>query len=226
MKVVHIIFSFNTGGAELMLLDIINEQCKKENIYLIIVNDSYDNEILKNIDKKVEIHKVNRKAGSKSIYSILKLNWLLYKISPDFIHCHHHQFAKIVFKKMLNIKIGLTIHAIDIPAKFEDYHNKYDILFAISNAVEKSVERRSPLKSVVVANGIHFDKIEKKEQYNDKKFKLVQVGRLYIDEKGQDIAIKALDIIVNRKKITDISLDFIGDGKSYDYLNEYYNLQD
>lgn len=220
MTIVHLIFALNTGGIETMLVDIVNEQVKTDNITLIILNNSITVTILKKIDKKVKIVKVNREPGSKSIYSVIKLNWLLYKISPDFVHCHNHEFAKIIFKSLLNIKIGLTIHAINIPATFENYHNKYDIFFAISNAVKEAIVKRATIKPIVVANGIHFNKIKKREQYNFKKFNIVQIGRLYIDEKGQDIAIKALDIIINREKRVDVFLDFIGDGSSYDYLKK------
>ena len=36
MKVVHIVFSFRTGGIETMLVNIVNEQaCLNQNIYII-----------------------------------------------------------------------------------------------------------------------------------------------------------------------------------------------
>lgn len=41
MKIVHCIWSFHTGGAETMLVDIANEQAKTQNVTIIIVNDSY-----------------------------------------------------------------------------------------------------------------------------------------------------------------------------------------
>jgi hypothetical protein len=38
MKILHICTSLNVGGAEIMLVDIINEQVKTNTIYLIIIN--------------------------------------------------------------------------------------------------------------------------------------------------------------------------------------------
>ena len=46
MKIVHLIWSFNTGGAETMLIDIINEQMKYEDISLFVVNRVYRKELL------------------------------------------------------------------------------------------------------------------------------------------------------------------------------------
>ena len=223
MKIVHIIFSFNTGGAELMLLDIINEQCKKENIYLIIVNDSYDNEILKNIDKKVKVHKVNRKAGSKNILTLLKLHWILFKINPDFIHCHNYDLAKILLFRLFRAKAGLTVHDIGIPT---DYHEKFNKIFSISRAVKDNISENSNIKSIVVNNGIKFNNIKIKTKKNDL-FHIIQVSRLNHEKKGQDILIKALNILVNEKVLVKIKIDFIGEGSSILYLKnlvEKYNL--
>lgn len=40
MRIVHCIWSFNIGGAESMLVDIVNEQVKNNSVYLIIINES------------------------------------------------------------------------------------------------------------------------------------------------------------------------------------------
>ncbi len=63
MKIVHIFFDFLLGGAENMLVDIINEQIKKENISLIIVNNEFNSILLKEIDNRVRINIINRKPG-------------------------------------------------------------------------------------------------------------------------------------------------------------------
>ncbi len=39
MKILHLVFSLNTGGAENMLIDIVNEQVKTHQIVLVIVNN-------------------------------------------------------------------------------------------------------------------------------------------------------------------------------------------
>ena len=225
MKIIHIIFSLNTGGSETMLVDIMNEQCKYEEINLIIVNSLYSETVLNNISEPVKIHFINRKPGSRNFIPILKLNFLIFKIKPDVIHCHNFEMAQILFRKLIHSKIFLTVHDIGVPTK---YHHKYNKIFAISKAVQKDIKRNCGLDAEVVYNGIRFDSIKRKENYNFDIFTIICVSRLMHQKKGQDVLIKAIDILVNQKNITNVSIDFIGEGKSFKYLNELvnkYNLQ-
>ena len=54
MRVVHLIWSLSTGGVETMLVDIINEQVKHALVSLIVMNDSVDSELIRNLDKLIE----------------------------------------------------------------------------------------------------------------------------------------------------------------------------
>lgn len=54
MKIVHCIFSFNTGGAETMLIDIVNEQIKTQEVTVVIVNHIYHKELIAQLDKKYD----------------------------------------------------------------------------------------------------------------------------------------------------------------------------
>ena len=66
MKMVHIIWALSIGGSESMLVDIVNEQSKTEKVYLIIiVNNIISESLLKNINKRVHIHKIGRTPGSR-----------------------------------------------------------------------------------------------------------------------------------------------------------------
>jgi len=226
MKICHLIFSFTTGGAETMLVDIMNEQCKTEEIHLVVVNNIYNKDVLKKISDRVKIHLIKRKSGSRSIIPIIELNITLYNIKPDFIHCHNFELAKIIFTNLLNFKIGLTVHDVYVSTSC---HNKYHKLFAISKAVQKAIKDRSGYDSIVVLNGINFSKFKKKYNYKSKIYKIVQVSSLNYEKKGQDIIIKAMNILVNKMKITDIRIDFIGEGESEDYLKilvKEYNLEE
>ena len=55
MKIVHCIFSFNTGGAETMLIDIVNEQIKTQEVTIVIVNHIYHKELIAQLDKKIRL---------------------------------------------------------------------------------------------------------------------------------------------------------------------------
>lgn len=224
MKILHLIFSFNTGGSETMLVDIMNEQRKYEEIHLIIVNSICTEAVLNNISKQVKVYFINRKPGSRNLFPILKLNFLIFKIKPDIIHCHNFEMVQILFRKLIHSKIFLTVHDVSVPVK---YHSKYDKIFAISKAVKKDIKINSGLDADIIYNGINFDRIKRKEDYNFDLFHIVQVSRLDHNKKGQDILIKALNILVNKRNLKNIHVDFIGEGKSLEYLTELvskYNL--
>ena len=196
MKIIHLIWSFNTGGAETMLIDIINEQVKHEDTSLIVVNKVYSKELLAKFDKRIPVYLINRKPGSRNLIPILKLNFLIFKLKPDIIHCHNFELVQILFRKFICIKIFLTVHSIGVPSK---YHQKYDKIFAISEAVQKDIKLNSRLDADIVYNGINFDVIKRKENYNFDIFQIVQVSRLDHKKKGQNILIKALNILVNKR---------------------------
>lgn len=67
MNILHIIFSFNNGGSENLVVDLLNSwNNEKDNLYLCIVNDSYDKELLDKIkNAKITVIMLNRKIGGK-----------------------------------------------------------------------------------------------------------------------------------------------------------------
>ena len=89
MKIVHLTFSFETGGLQTMLIDILNEQCQNHEVSLVIVNDFYEPALLEQIDVRVQVFRLNRKPGSRNPIQVLKLNGLLYRLSPEVVHCHN-----------------------------------------------------------------------------------------------------------------------------------------
>jgi glycosyltransferase involved in cell wall biosynthesis len=225
MKILHIIFSLNTGGSETMLVDIINEQSKSQIVELIIVNNLVSEELIGNINKEIKIHHINRKPGSRNLLPILKLNYKLFKINPTVIHFHNHNGINLLKYKIKAITC-LTVHDVNIPVI---NFLKYKKIFSISNTVQDDILIRSGIKSFKIYNGIRFADIENK--YVSEKienFKIIQVSRLDHEKKGNHILIKALNILVKQKGITNIRLDFIGDGESLKYLNNLvkeFNLE-
>jgi glycosyltransferase involved in cell wall biosynthesis len=214
MKIAHIIFDLNTGGAETMLVDIINEQVKTEQVALIIINDEINNRLLHQIDKQVNVIFIGRKEKSRNPIPLFILNWHLLQINADLIHCHHLSVIKIIFYKK---NVVITIHTTGVPV---EYLGKYKKVFAISNTVKKDIEVRCKVKPILVYNGIRLDEILKKEDYTYKTFKIVQVSRLDHEIKGQHILLEALKILVYEKEIKNICVDFIGEGKSFEYLKK------
>ncbi len=215
MHIVHIIFSFHLGGAELMLIDIMNEQIKTNTVSLIIVNN-YNTTLFDKIDRNIDIILINRKPGSKNIFPIVRINYLLFRTKVDVLHCHDEGLLSlIIFKRN---KAILTLHTTNITSK---NFSRYKYLFSISNAVKEDLFNRYRIKSYVIYNGVKPSNILKREENSfcsSSIIRLLQVSRLEHSTKGQDLLIKAIAELV--KKNINVSVDFIGEGSSFTYLKK------
>lgn len=219
MKIVHLIYSFNTGGSETMLVDIANEQAKQAEVNIIIINRIYSETLLNKIDKQVKIYLINRVESSKNPYPAIKLNVLLMRLNAKVLHCHNHNIIPLLFP-FYRKKTVLTIHEIGVDIK---YLRSFSKLFAISKTVKEDLFSRGGLIATIVYNGISTKKIQAKEDISTNSiFKIILIGRLDHQNKGQHIAFESIKILKDRS-IKNIQLDLIGSGKSYEFLIKLKN---
>ena len=219
MKIVHIIFSFNTGGAETMLIDIANCQSVNNKVSIIIINDSVNDALLSKIKDCVQVIKIGRSEGSRSIFDVVKLNYIIAKFSPDIIHTHQSSIIRMIFYPFA--KKFLTVHAMGIP---NTYFSKYDNLFAISNAVCRDILKKGTYNVITIPNGIDSGQIVVKHKKGKILKDIIQVGRLDSDIKGQDILINAVSRLSKIYGL-DINLTLIGEGPSMEYLRDIVNSE-
>jgi len=216
MKIVHLIYSFNTGGAQTMLVDIANEQVKKCKVSVIIINRFYDEYLMLQLDKRINVYFINRKAKSKNPFPLFDLNLLLLRLGADVLHCHNHNIVPLLLP-FLKKRTVLTLHCLGIPST---YLREYKQLFAISNSVKDNIISSTNINSIVVYNGISPKTIKIKQDYIiDHIVRIVCVGRLEHEIKGQHLTIQALHLL-KESGISNIQLDFIGSGSSEHYLKE------
>lgn len=220
MKIIHISTSLTNGGLENMMIDIANEQyLSGYHILIITVNNNIDNTILERINPGINICRINRKRGTKSVYSFLKLFITLnISYSYDIIHAHGTYLGNIL-RYMTKKKIVHTVHGINNAVQPLKY---YDQVFAISNAVKQDIESNSSVSVNVVYNGINTKKIKIREPDRSLvKLRFVNVSRLEHDKKGQDILLYALNHLITKNSLdVKTKLDFVGDGESRIYLEE------
>ncbi|HEX7366909.1 MAG TPA: glycosyltransferase family 4 protein, partial [Pelobium sp.] len=82
---------------------------------------------------------------------------------------------------------------------------------------------RGGLESEMIYNGINFEDFKFRTNYENiagKNIKLVQISRLLHQQKGQDILLEAIALLVNKFEIKNIHLDIVGDGPSEEYLKK------
>lgn len=214
MKIAHVLFSFNIGGAETMLVDIANIQCQSNDVTIYIINSVYSKPLLDKLDKRINVVCLNRKPCSRSLKFIFQLNRDLWKNKYDVVHCHNSNLPQLIFPFASRNRLCYTAHALDIDIMSP---KRIKGLIAISNAVASDLKNRYRINAHVVANGINCDDIEIRDSRQfHRPFRIVEVARLYHDKKGQDILINALRILID--KGFDATVDFIGSGPSEEYL--------
>lgn len=217
MKIVHLLWGLSTGGIENMLVDIINEQIDGNDIALVVVNDMVDPNILKKLDSRIRVHFCKRQRKSRNPLPLLKLNYFLRKENPDLIHVHYDGLAKFVAGRWPKVR---TIHNTTNSLEESKY---FKACYAISKAVQEEWAQGGHNETILVENGLACDRINanRSNLFDDGKLHFVQVSRLFVEQKGQDILLKALAEIktANLCEI-DFKMHFIGDGSDKDLLQK------
>lgn len=216
MRITHMIFSLKVGGAENIMIDIMNLQVELgHDLTLIIINDEINNILLNSIDTRINIIKLQRPEGSRNLYYFFKLYKILLLCKIDIIHAHSTGVGKIL--QFSKIKKIITVHGFESITQGLKY---FDQIISISNTIKTAIIKKMNSESILIYNGINTNllKISALENKNDKI--LLQVSRLVHKTKGQDILIKAMNLIVNEKKISHIKCHLIGEGDSIGYLKE------
>jgi glycosyltransferase involved in cell wall biosynthesis len=212
MRITHLLFNLRTGGTENLLLDIINGQAALgHEITLILINDKHEDQLIKRINRDVNVVYLNRPEGSKNPIWLLKFNYALLRSKPQIVHVHNLMALGLIYCK--HYKVVFTHHTTGIANRWS---KKVDQQVCITKAVQDDIRLRDFKDSVVVYNGIDLKNIQHRTKpFNSNDIRIVQVGRLN-DLKGQDCTLKAIANLKNKS----ISLDLIGDGLSRQYLED------
>lgn len=215
MKIVHCIYSFNVGGAETMLVDIMNEQVLKHEVTLVILNDSYSQSLLDKLVPAVKIVRISRPSGSRNPWYIALLNYRLLLENMDVLHLHSSSLSGLIFG--FRSRTFYTCH--DVGVRFAPH--KVSRVFAISHSVAEDIRVRYGYDNVsVVPNGINVEAILPREpRLGDGLIRIVNVARLNHQKKGQDILIKAVALLRDRG-LDNLSVAFIGEGDSRAFLEK------
>jgi glycosyltransferase involved in cell wall biosynthesis len=213
MKIAHITYGMSIGGIETMLVNIVNNQVMTIDVSLIIINNEYDLSLINQIDSRVKLEFINRPIGSANPIYLYKLNIFLYKNKFDIIHIHHPGIISFLIKRLFINKICFTMHSLPLEKEIKKIKS-FQNIFSISNSVNRSLEIYH-IKSKTISNGIKVEMFKNFHNKKDnKRFSIVQVGRLVHSIKGQDILLKAISLLNDK----DIYVDIIGDGPSLEYL--------
>lgn len=209
-KILHVVWSFNNGGIETMLVNIANHQSIDDEVAVMIVNASYDNSLLSTLSEKVRLFCVDRPLASKNPYYYAKLNFIYRRFAPDIVHFHQLSLTKI-FVKRKSDKWFFTQHC--IPESFIPNKN-INTYIAISECVKEGIIRLAPVENCVVCyNGVDFTRIADKSIWNDgsQRIRIIAAARLDTKIKSQDTVIEAVRLLPKEIQNRCV-VDIYGDG--------------
>ncbi len=216
MRIVHTLFNMCLGGTETMLLDIMPKQVESgHDVILILINKGHDKTLMARIPKGVKVLYLDRQEGSTNPWYVIRLNALLYCLSPDVVHVHNVRALGMILRRK-GIKTVFTAHCLGIADKML---NRADSVCAISEAVKTDLKTRYAVEPLVIYNGIDTGAVRCTGKRRGDVFRIVQVGRMSHETKGQDILLQAVSKL-REQGVDNVSVDFIGDGASADYLKD------
>jgi len=260
MKILYINHEKNLGGASKCLLGIIDEMKKKKHDILVLTsykNGLFNDECIKREIKPLCVPIIphtdkKNKRISRIIINVLSIYFNLitamfvsYKLRKEKIDIIHTNTSIINIGCFLKIFMPSSTHIIHFREFVEEDFNwnfvpskknvmkrikkRSDCQIFISNVLKQKYNNDFDKEKMrVIYDGVSLNVsntgVSEKEQYS-----LAIVGRL-IPGKGQDEAIRALDIIVHNYKFKDAKLYIIGSGdlkykKSLQNLVKERNLE-
>ncbi len=213
-KIIHLIWSFGYGGIQVLVADLLNEQVHDHQVHLIIINQNPSKVLLEKLDKRVKVHRLERKKSSFTLLKYLWLNVIVHSIRPNVVHCHIPDQARLLLF-ITRRKLHLTLH--DVNKELKDIQ-LYGKVYSISRSVQTDLRNRAGIESTVIYNGIALEEIRVKEWTKRELFRVVVLGRLMHEKKGQDILIRAMAHLVHTRGVKNLHATIIGAGDSRDFL--------
>lgn len=238
MNILFLIFSFNTGGIERLIIDMANEMtARNNNLYLCIINNDYTSSLISNLDSSVKVIYLNRPIGSnKKIKYMNVLSKKIVREHIDIVHCHGMNcvlFSCIAKIRSPHVHFYNTVH--DVPdftsyAKWQIIAENLicDKIIAISHTVEKEIVKRKVAnkKIITIFNAVNTEKFlpkNTKETFCIDNIVIGNVARFIPEKKGQNTLINAIKIL--KKKYPQIQCHFAGAADDA-HQEEYHLLLD
>lgn len=211
MTIIHIVTSFMPGGAEMLVCDLANQQAETHRVHLLILHGRGDETLLQLLDTRICVHRLNRPPHSLSPRYMVRLHRLMRQLRPDVLHYHLHRNRLLFHYPARHI---ITVHGMPGPRSVLTHLalKLADKVVGISTAVCQSLKKQYRLQhTAMIHNGIHTEQLYPARHIHYP-LKLVNVARLDLADKAQDILIRAIHLLRLREHPLHCQLDLLGDG--------------
>lgn len=228
-KVLYLIPSLNTGGAEKVVIDLANNLVDFD-VSILSLRDDIPLSIALKAGSSITIYTCGLKRTKFpyiSISTFFQFIKYLRIVKPDILHSHLwgiNCFYLLGVFVLKDVPFYATIHTTQLHYTSKQFSYKFfrklevfiykffDFkIIAISDAVKMMCLNILKLKNIeLINNGIDTNYYKKiNSEKNDKFFKLITIGR-YAEAKGHIYLLEALSILVKNYKINNIKLFFVG----------------
>jgi len=231
INVLHLISSFEVGGAEKLLINLLKNTPAHRYVKftVIVMNDKVDEGLKKQLlSTGLSVYFLNRKERHKHPKYILKLMSLIRKHKIDIVHSHNYGSKSwSILCKIFNpgLKLVHTVHDTNIFKNLSNLnlfsHKRFiDKNIAISKAVLNECNQYGINKVVQIYNGINLKDFtaDRKSSHSDNFLNIINISRIVHSKKGQDVLIKALNVC--KDKGLKFKCDFVGG--VYDYSKDSF----
>jgi len=228
INVLHLVFSFQQGGLEKLLISFLKASSK--NLTVVVMNDEVDGNLREELLKiDCKVYFLGRKRGHKHPKYLFRLLKIIKENNIDIVHLHNQGVIMLsMLCKILKpqLKFVYTIHDSVVVKEWNKatlFINRVfiDMNIAISEEIFNECVNKN-LITTKIYNGVDTKKW-KPAQGGALLFSIINVARITYYKKGQDILIKALKAC--KDKGMKFSCNLVGgvyeyDTESFEYLKK------
>ncbi len=213
IQVMQLISSLEVGGAEKLLLDLLDEKQSDASVEftVVVMNQAVNSELKMRLKlMNCDAYFLERPEGHvhwKYLQALLKI---ISVHDIDIVHSHNtgsKWWAMLCKLCKPSLKLIFTVHD-TAPVWLSVFHKFLQRVFidhyiAVSKSVERLCEREGFVPVRQIYNGIDIDAYQNLKRhtlverlqaiaYHHRPLRIVQIGRFYYPKKGQDLLIRAI----------------------------------
>jgi glycosyltransferase involved in cell wall biosynthesis len=236
MNILNVVYTFNPGGVERLVIDVSNQMIKQEhNAFVCIVSEEYSDSLVSQFDEKVKLFFLKKANQRRHMSYLMQLNKIIRENRIQAMHVHQGTLMNFfLLVKTMNpaLRIYFTVHDTYIFTKLSLQNQLISRLIckkfvAISDAVKANILKNGVKQEKIlrVYNGINFERFDVKKHHKaEQTIVITNVARFFPEKKGQDVLIKAVAIL--KEKGYNIKVMFAGAPSTEDggALDDMHNL--
>lgn len=226
MKILHVIPTMETGGAQKLLLDLLELWKKEDHEIKLVIFKKTNAKFEKEIEEKgIDIEYIN--TGTRSLNSILKLRKYLKWTDVAHAHLFPTNYFMALANKGINKPIFYTEHSTHNKRRNHKFlrpletfiYRQFTKIICISEATKNNLnvwlqDKKTSQNIIVIENGVALDRFEKAETknpvdiYGKEGWPIIMISR-FDSAKDQATLVKSLPYISGAGKAFVV---LVGDG--------------